>query len=221
MTTNPLDPRNIPDMSLDSPSEMPAPTVRLDSSSAYQAKPKTESITPSLPAAAPTDSAEAPTDWQEGDRVLAPWEPTFLYPGTIREILKDEARGDQALISFDDGGEGWVFLYSLCPRKFEEGQQVHVRRVGAPHYFPAQIEDVDSFRVRVRFDGGGREWVNVSQVRIPCIANGPAAVSTQLASWQSPTDGTAPGTGVPYWVIWAGLMLVLGILRIGCRAMQN
>src|SRR5438067_1083380 len=43
--------------------------------------------------------------WKAGDRVLAPWEPTFLYVGTIAKI-----EDQQALIEFDDGDSGWVLL---------------------------------------------------------------------------------------------------------------
>src|SRR5947209_19701088 len=46
--------------------------------------------------------------WKVGARVLAPWEPMFLYVGTIREIDKIKA-----LIQFDDGDAGWVYVEQI------------------------------------------------------------------------------------------------------------
>src|SRR5437867_1145442 len=109
-SSNLPDPDKIPDMRLDEPSSKPAPTHEpIDVASAYQPKEVP------LQGAAHEVSGSPPREWLEGDDVLAPWEPVFLYPGVIKQIKIDEARGDQALISFDDGGEGWVFVYSLCP----------------------------------------------------------------------------------------------------------
>src|SRR5437773_959290 len=117
-------------MSLDGGIQAPRPREAPDVSS-YQTEKE-----PPLPSPVPTESA--PSDWQEGDAVLAPWEPFFLYPGTIKEIKIDEARGDQALIDFDDGGQGWVFLYSLCPLEFKEGQKIHCRRSSGALYAPGK-----------------------------------------------------------------------------------
>ena len=41
--------------------------------------------------------------WAAGDRVLAPWEPHWLYPGTVGEV-----RDGSSFVYFDDGGRGWV-----------------------------------------------------------------------------------------------------------------
>lgn len=121
-------PGNIPDMSLGERSEKPAPAQPLpEVSTSYTPQPE--------PVKTPSSAeSSAPPDWQEGDRVLAPWEPVFLYAGTIKQIKIDEAQGDQALIQFDDGDAGWVFLFSLCPLEVKNGQKVLSRRNMGPHF---------------------------------------------------------------------------------------
>jgi hypothetical protein len=215
-SSNLPDPDKIPDMSLGERTERPASKPQpLEGASAYQHQPNLEPPRP-VPQ---KPAGERERRWQEGDDVLAPWEPTFLYPGTIKQIMPDDARGDQALIAYDDGGEGWVFLYSLCPLEFKEEQQVHVRRQGGVTYVPGKILEVGDDEVRVRYDNGNTEWTRMTTLRVPCIANGPGAAATKLAPWQ---PATAPvgdsGTGIPSWVIWVGLAILLAVFRVGCRA---
>jgi hypothetical protein len=159
-------------------------------------------------------------NWREGDAVLAPWEPMFLYPGRIRQILADEAKGDQALIAFDDGGEGWVYLYSLCPYEIKNGQEVEVRRRNGTQYFAGEIVEVGDEDVRVRYGEGDVEWAPIFTIRVPCIENGPGASATRLAPWQ-PQYPTDQGGGVPSWVYTVGVIVLVIFLRIGCRAMTN
>src|SRR5262245_66131970 len=73
--------------------------------------------------------------WQEGNRVLAPWEPTWLRAGTIKQIKTDEAQGDQAHIAFDLGGSGWVLVASLSPLAVHQGQKARIRRYIDPKQF--------------------------------------------------------------------------------------
>ena len=162
---------------------------------------------------------EAPRQWQEGDRVFAPWEPEFLYPGRIRQIRVDEDRGDQALIRYDDGGEGWVFVYSLRPVQCTPGDRVQARRGGGPQYMPGELAEVEGDEVRVAFDDGTNDWLSMASVRFPCVPEGPGAAGTQSAPWQTPAP--VPSSGVPSWVITLGLFLLIFLLRVGCRMMQN
>jgi hypothetical protein len=211
------DPDKIPNMSLDD-AAAPPPARAEDAASSYQTTPP-----PPVPdtAPAPLSKPSEPTapNWQEGDAVLAPWEPCFLYPGAIREIKVDEARGDQALIDFDDGGQGWVFLYSLCPFEFKVGQEVHNRRRTDNLYAPARIIDVEGEEVHLRYDDGRTEWTPTGSLRVPCVENGPGAMGTQLAPWQTPPPPQSSGNGFPTWVIWIGLVILLTIVRMACREM--
>jgi hypothetical protein len=215
-SSNLPDPDKIPDMSLDEPIDRPAPTHEpVDVSSSYQPKEVPLKQKPIEPAPA----TPKPREWFEGDDVLAPWEPIFLYPGVIKQIKIDEARGDQALISFDDSGEGWVFVYSLCPLELKVGQQVQVRHPRGNHYSPAEVIEVSGEDVQVRYDDDATEWTTVVCIRVPCIANGPAAVGTKFAPWQTPPIGAeSPGTGIPSWVWSVGFIILMIVLRIGCQA---
>jgi hypothetical protein len=210
------DPDKIPDMTLDKRTDKPAPAQPTpDVASLYQ--PERETV--KQKSAEPVPASTRPREWQEGDDVLAPWEPFFLYPGIIKQIKIDDARGDQALISFDDGGEGWVFVYSLCPLEVHAGQEVQVRDPRSNHYAPAKVIEVDGKDYHIRYADGATEWTTITSMRIPCIENGPGAVSTKLAPWQTPPVAASPG--VPSWVWTVGLIVLMAMLRFGCRAMTN
>ncbi|MBI1830942.1 MAG: hypothetical protein HYR84_05760 [Planctomycetes bacterium] len=212
------DPDKIPDMSLP-PRADQAPTTPSEPSAHIQ-HPK--ELPPKTPPSVPAPKPSASPDWQEGDRVLAPWEPTFLYAGVIRQIQIDDARGDQALIEFDDGGEGWVFVYSLCPFEFKVGQQAQLRRPGENQYQPVEVVEMSEGALRIRYDDGSTEWATIHTLRFPCVENGPGAVATKFAPFQSaapPADYAPEGSGIPSWVIWVGVWILIAILRFGCREM--
>jgi hypothetical protein len=199
-------------MSLGERSDKPMPSVPADVSSSYQPQLEPPKREPEKPAPA--------REWQEGDDVLAPWEPMFLYPGTIAQIKIDEARGDQALIDFDDGGQGWVFVYSLCPLEIIPGQEVHCRRRRGAQYFPAEVLEGSEGDVHVRFHDGGAEWTTFDTLRVPCVENGPGATATKFAPFQpAQATGAAAGSGLPSWVIWIGISILLAFVRIACREM--
>lgn len=221
MSSNLPDPDKIPDMSLGERTDktLPPPIPSENGLRSDEVEPRTEVKKPA--SRLPSKAESPPTGWREGDVVLAPWEPTFLYPGVIREIMVDEAKGDQALIAFDDGGEGWVYLYSLCPLEFTVGQKVHARRRSGPDYFPGEIVKVNDEEICVRFDQGDRGWMPITTLRVPCIANGPGATPTKLAPWQTPDSDAVAGSGLPSWAIWIGIVILVAAVRFGCRAMQN
>src|SRR5262249_35686940 len=109
------DPDKIPDMELGERTEPQYPPQPVPEPTTFY-KPKPEETAPTPPPApVPTPPSARKKQWREGDRVLAPWEPMFLYAGTITRITYDEDKGDQALIEFDDGDDGWVFLFSVRP----------------------------------------------------------------------------------------------------------
>src|SRR6516165_1890300 len=103
------------------------------------------------------------TPWKSGDRVLAPWEPTFVYAGTV-----DQVSAGRALINFDDGDAGWVDLAHVQPLALERGCRVMSRRRMGPNFFPGEIDDIDGDNVHVEFDDGKEEWTTVASLRIPC-----------------------------------------------------
>lgn len=104
--------------------------------------------------------------WRIGDRVLAPWEPDFLYPGTVVYVGK---RG--LVIEYDDGDEGYVPESTLRPLQIEPGSQVQVRRdPGVNRYYWAEVLAVLSERVRVHYsEDDSDEIVAVGQIRLPRV----------------------------------------------------
>jgi len=102
--------------------------------------------------------------WKPGDRVLAPWEPHFLYPGTIRQI-----ESGIALIDYDDGDVGPVALAELEPLHLEVGMRVQARRDRFEKiYEPATLTAVEGDRVTVRYDGDEVEdTLDIAYIRLP------------------------------------------------------
>lgn len=100
-------------------------------------------------------------DWSEGDRILAPWEPQWLYPGVVRRV-----QGDVAEIDFDDGDHASRYLAELRPVEVQKGDRVYARRDKGPKmYYPATVLAVRGEEVHVRFEAGGEEWTTVSYLR--------------------------------------------------------
>ena len=136
------------------------------------------------------------TDWKKGDRVFAPWEPTFLYAGTISKFA-----GDQALIEFDDGDSGWVDLAFVEPMSLQRGQRVLSRRRMGPTFYPGEIAEVNGENVRVRFDDGSDdERTTVAAVRVPCEARGQGARQVSIKSTQAFLEHLREGDRV--WALW-------------------
>lgn len=102
------------------------------------------------------------TDWEEGDRVLAPWEQEWLYPGTIRCI--DD---DVAFIRFDDGDRGLLPLTALQAIHIRVGARVFVRPDEGPlQYSPARVVSTDGEDLCVRYEDGTEEDTTIGCVRI-------------------------------------------------------
>jgi hypothetical protein len=146
--------------------------------------------------------------WHQGDRVLAPWEPHFLYAGTIAMI-----EGQQVLIEFDDGDSGWVQLGQLRPLTVKEGQEVLVRRSGGQgFYFHGTVIRVRDQDVCLHFDGSqGEAWTSLAAVRVPCPPNGPEAVRGRTGSHRLPRARF--GLGDRVWAPWNSGTLFAGTIE--------
>jgi hypothetical protein len=225
-SSNLPDPDKIPNMELGERADTPTPPHQpIDPTSGYQPKEVPIDSSPEerdSHAEHESQPDSKPREWREGNDVLAPWEPFFLYPGVIAEIKIDDAHGDQALINFDDGGEGWVFLYSLCPLEFKIGQKVQVRHPHGNRYTEVEVVEVEGEEVQICYADGGTEWTTTTCIRVPCIENGPGAVAKRFAPWQGvPQNAPTPNSGIPSWVWTTGVVILLVFLRIGCRAMNH
>jgi hypothetical protein len=115
--------------------------------------------------------------WKQGDRVLAPWEPTFLYAGTL-----DRVEAGRTYVRFDDGDGGWVDLGLVRPLVLTSGMRVLSRRRMGPFFFPGQIAEVDGENVTIDFDDGKEERTTVASLRIPCPSTGRGAEPVTTAS---------------------------------------
>src|SRR6476646_4959541 len=60
-----------------------------------------EAQAPRRPAGSVVSAPASP--WTIGDRVLAPWDYPWLYPGTVETLDRD-----RLWIAFDDGDRGWA-----------------------------------------------------------------------------------------------------------------
>lgn len=121
-----------------------------------------------------------PTTWRAGDRVLAPWEAAWLYPGTIKSL-----RGQGAFIEFDDGDMSEIPVASLMKLELAVGQRVQGRwKQGPKEYAPAMVTHVDGTRIQVRYDDGRTETTTISFLRIPRPAP-PQAVVARSAVWRA------------------------------------
>lgn len=148
--------------------------------------------------------------WKAGDRVLAPWEPTFLYAGRIVQLT-----GERARIEFDDGDAGWVEVAHLQPLSLSLGTRVMSRRRMGPHFFPGEIHEVDGEKVHVEFDDGKEEWTTVASLRIPCPPRGRGAEQLKATSHLAFQGRLQEGDRV--WAVWKESALFAGTVtqRLG------
>jgi hypothetical protein len=143
------------------------------------------------------------TLWRKGDRVLAPWEPTYLYAGTL-----DQVSAGRALIQFDDGDAGWVDLAFVQPLALERGQRVMSRRRMGPHFFPGEIYEIDGENVHIEFDDGKEEHTTVASLRIPCQPRGRGAEQVKATSHTAFLEHLEEGDRV--WALWNNVALFPG-----------
>ena len=141
--------------------------------------------------------------WKKGDRVLAPWEPTYLYAGTIDQVI-----APRALIRFDDGDSGWVELAHVQPLSLKPGLRVMSRRRMGPNFFPGEIQEVDGEKIHVEFDDGKEERTTVASLRIPCRPLGRGADQVRATSHMAFLERLEEGDRV--WALWQGSALFPG-----------
>jgi hypothetical protein len=186
-------PDDIPDMSLPENKQKPRLPNNIPDMSLSESTPKPPASSRPVPSSSPE---KAPAGWKEGDRVLAPWEPHFLYVGTIEQI-----KGTQAMIQFADGDAGWVMVTQIRALAVQEGQTVLCRHRMGPHFFPAKILQVRGDEVLVGFeDDHDDEWTPIAALRIPCEPNGPPAEQMKVASHLGFLKNLRAGDRV--WAIW-------------------
>lgn len=143
-----------------------------------------------------------PVNWRQGDRVLAPWEPTYLYAGTLEQVTER-----RALIQFDDGDSGWVDLANLQPLILKPGQRVHSRRKMGPYFFPGEIREVVGEQIFIEFDDGKEEEGTAASLRIPCQPRS-GAQQVSANSHQAFLEYLQEGSRV--WAVWNDAALFAG-----------
>ena len=157
---------------------------------------------------APWDKAQLPSSgWTVGDRVLAPWEPSFLYVGTIQRF-----ENNKALIQFDDGDAGRVVVAELRRAELRLGQTVLSRRKMGALFYQGEILKMRGDEVLVGFSTGGAEteWTRIAALRIlnDEAEESDGAKPTKVASLQVFLDGLRAGDRV--WAPWNGNALFVG-----------
>lgn len=177
------------------PEDFPDLTIR-DTEPAVPPMPRGIAAVPTPSGSQPQQGASGKRQWQVGDRVLAPWEPQFLYTGQIVELQGGEAR-----IEFEDGDCGWVQLNQIRALRLLIGQKLLCRRKSGPGYFQAQIAELRGQEARVTFvEGGPDEWTGGAELRIPCEAIGQPARPALSDARMEFLDSIKPGQRV--WAPW-------------------
>ncbi|MFO0796010.1 MAG: hypothetical protein U0804_00960 [Gemmataceae bacterium] len=154
-----------------------------------------------------------PSRFAPGDRVLAPWEPMWLYPATVTDTDEYE---ELAAVAFDDGDAGRASFVLLRPIALAPGEFVAARRDRDKNkYDPATVVDVDGETVRVEYEDGRKDRMSVEYLRVPVagpLAQGSRVFAPRERGWLYPAtvggivgmvadveyeDGTAAEVMVP------------------------
>jgi hypothetical protein len=139
---------------------------------------------------------QPPGAWRVGDRVLAPWEPAFLYAGRIAQL-----GNQQALIQFDDGDAGWVTLSLVRALAVERGLKVLSRRRMGHLFYAGEVVEARGDEVCIGFeDGHEDEWTTVAALRIPVAQPTGGATPTKVSSHLAFLQQLQPGDRV--WAHW-------------------
>jgi hypothetical protein len=104
---------------------------------------------PEAPTAA-VPTAPVSTRYSAGDRVLAPWQDEYLYPGTVFAV---DSHG--VIVHFDDGDQLIVPEAVLQPLAVQPGERIFICPAAEARllYFPAIVLRVDGEKVDVQFEG--------------------------------------------------------------------
>ncbi|HKB01080.1 MAG TPA: protein kinase, partial [Gemmataceae bacterium] len=144
----------------------------------------------------------SPRRWQAGDRVLAPWEPEWLYPATVQQT-----NADSVLVTYDDGDSSWQDAGAMRPLDIEPGARVFGWWNGP--YYPGTVTAQDGNRIHIAYDDGDSEWTEFDCIRVATA--GPAPVTRPAVA--EPVDRPLPPalqrlrlpanglfvTGILYW----------------------
>ncbi|MGF1578346.1 MAG: hypothetical protein ACFCD0_03165 [Gemmataceae bacterium] len=143
------------------------------------------------------------SSWKAGDRVLAPWDPTHLFVGTIVEVNKDQAH-----IEFDDGDQGWVNLEHINRLNLRPRQSVLARKKMGLTFYPGKVLEVEEDELLVEFEDGDKEWTTTAAIQIPCQPRGNGAKQTKVASHMAFLEHLEEGDRV--WAPWTSDVLFVG-----------
>jgi hypothetical protein len=117
-----------------------------------------------------------PSRFAPGDRVLAPWEPQWLYPATVTDTDEYE---ELAAVEFDDGDAGRASFVLLRPIALNPGEFVAARRDrGVKRYVPATVLGVEGEVVRIEYEDGRKDKMEIEYLRVPVA--GPLAVGSRV-----------------------------------------
>ncbi len=198
-------PDPVPDMTLPERSNVPLESAKIPD----MMLPEREKPERHIEKAPPVWERSAPGKgrWKVGDRVLAPWEPMFLYAGAIQEIDKIKA-----LIQFDDGDAGWVYVEQIRELAVRRGQNVLSRRKIGALFYPGEILEIRGDEVLVGFaQGGADEWTRIAALRIPSEDDDArGAESVKVASNQVFLKSLRKGDRV--WAPWMASVLFVGVV---------
>jgi len=102
-------------------------------------------------------------DWNEGDRVLAPWGRATLFPGTVGKVAETEI-----FVYFDDGDRGWSAKELVRPlQMIAVGSRVHCRWKGGKNFYPGTIVQMTGEQIFIRYDDGDSEWSVLAMIAVP------------------------------------------------------
>lgn len=138
--------------------------------------------------------AHSPKRWQPGDRVLAPWEPEWLYPATVQQVSDDSI-----LVSYDDGDSDWLDAASARALDIDKGSRVFGWWNGP--YYPGTVTERDGNQIQIAYDDGDSEWTELSSIRV--AAGMPQAV-----------DHASGATPTIHQFRWTAILLVVGALPV-------
>jgi len=119
----------------------------------------------------------SPTQWQAGDRVLAPWEPEWLYPATV-----EQTKADSVLVAYDDGDLDWLNAAAVRPLDIDRGSRVFGWWNGP--YYPGTVTERAGNRIHIAYDDGDSEWTDFSSVRVAALNAAPPAQPRRTRRWQ-------------------------------------
>ena len=153
-------------------------------------------------------SPPSPRRWQAGDRVLAPWEPEWLYPATVQQT-----DADSVLVAYDEGDSSWLDAAAAAavrPLDIDKGARVFGWWNGP--YYPGTVTEREGDRVHIAYDDGDREWTDLSYIRV-------AAAWAEVR--QGPDEGKSGRPAPPRrgrkrrWLKVGVLTLLAGLLAVG------